>query len=301
VSALAWLSLGVLTGLGVSIPVYRHLLRRAAKQVRDAERRARGSERLAELGAMTGGLAHEIKNPLSTVLLNGDLLREGLDDADVPQEQRLRLRKRLDALLREVERLRGILTDFLQFAGRIRLDPAETDLGAMIEELCDFFLPQCSQAGITLRPQVPATDRTAIVDANMLKQAILNIMINAVQAMAATRPSASPHGRGYDDDEDSRSRELMLRLTTDDHDAHIHVIDTGPGISAERLDEIFRPYVSSKKGGTGLGLPIARRIVEEHGGRIDAHSEPGTGSDFVITIPRRPSADAAPATAPVAE
>lgn len=278
------LALGIMIGLAVAatiaVPVGRALLRRETARVRDAERRAREAERLAELGSMTGGLAHEIKNPLSTVLLNGQLLAEGLEDAGLAEEERSRLLKRLGALQREVERLRAILEDFLRFAGRIKLDPHPVDLAAMVEELADFFLPQCTQAGVTLRTQVPGEPIVATVDASLLKQALLNLMINAVQAMqtAAVTPAG---GAGA---EPPRC-ELMLRVDRDDDGARLQVIDTGPGMNAQRLGEIFHPYVSHKAGGTGLGLPVSRRIIEEHGGRLEAFSEEGRGSDFVITLP----------------
>jgi len=254
----------------VAVPTGRRLLHRETERVRDAERRAREAERLAELGSMTGGLAHEIKNPLSTVLLNAQLLAEGLEDAGLPDEERSRLLRRLDALRREVERLRDILEDFLRFAGRMKLDPHPTDLVALVGELVDFFHPQCEQAEVVLRTQVPDREVRAAVDAPLLKQALLNLMINAVHAMAS---SGVPR------------RELMLRVDHDGGTARVQVIDTGPGIAPDRLAEIFHPYVSHKAGGTGLGLPVSRRIIEEHGGRLEAFSEEGRGSDFVITLP----------------
>src|SRR5262245_4663833 len=138
-----WTILGVVIGVVVMLPLTRQLLRRAEKRARQAERRARDSERLAELGSMTGGLAHEIKNPLSTIGLNAQLLSEAIGDSSLPTDQRERLLRRIEALSREVERLRGILTDFLQFAGRIKLDPQPHDLAALVDEISDFFHPQC--------------------------------------------------------------------------------------------------------------------------------------------------------------
>jgi len=258
------------------VPIVRLLLRRAEDRARHAERRARESERLAELGEMTGGLAHEINNPLSTVGLNAQLLAEGLRDADVPEEQRDRLLRRLEALARETERLRGILSDFLQFAGRLKLAPQALDLRQLVTELCDFFHPQSDRADVRLRMQLPEEPVTVSVDEGLLKQALLNLMINAVQAM----------GDGAADASSSKTRDLILRLDADAEEARVHVIDTGPGIDGETLARIFRPYVSNRSGGTGLGLPTSRRIVEEHGGTITAHSDVGQGSEFVIRLPR---------------
>jgi signal transduction histidine kinase len=299
VNVIWWILLGLLIGLIGMLPIVRLLLRRAEYRARQAERRARQAERLAELGAMTGGLAHEIKNPLSTIGLNAQLLGEGLSEADLPDDERQRLKRRLDALTREAERLRGILTDFLQFAGRMKLDPQPHDLVRLVDELSDFFHPQCDQAGIMLRTQLPAEPVTAEVDEAVLKQAILNLMINAVQAM---RPPEGGSPEGAEAGRHGRHGDLMLRLERDRDEARLHVIDTGPGIEPEKLGEIFHPYVSHKTGGTGLGLPTARRIVEEHGGRLAAHSEPGRGSDFVVHLPlapgpRPPEGDPGPAEA----
>jgi signal transduction histidine kinase len=268
--------LGVAIGVIAMLPITRTLLRRAERRARQAERRARDAQRLAELGSMTGGLAHEIKNPLSTISLNAQLLSESIRESALPDDQRERLQKRLGTLSREIERLRGILTDFLQFAGRMKLDPQPHDLAQLVDELCDFYHPQAQQAGIVLRTQLPPEPVQASVDASLVKQALLNLMLNATQAMA-DGSKAPPAERG----------ELILRVESQGDEARLHVIDTGPGIPPDKIDDLFRPYVALRTGGggTGLGLPTARRIVQEHGGEITVHSEPGTGSDFVIHLP----------------
>ncbi|MHC4414608.1 MAG: sensor histidine kinase [Planctomycetota bacterium] len=262
------------------LPLVRVFLRRAERRARDAERRALDAERLAELGSMTGGLAHEIKNPLSTIGLNAQLMGEGINESDLPTEQRDRLLRRLDALAREIERLRTILTDFLQFAGRVKLDAQPRDMIRIVSELRDFFDPQCDQNRIVLRTQYPDHPVAVHVDESLFKQALLNLMINATQAMTDGASAA----RGADEPQGSRG-ELILRVEADRREARVHVIDTGPGIGPDRLAKIFHPYVSDHTGGTGLGLPTARRIIEEHGGSLVAHSEIGRGSDFVIHLP----------------
>lgn len=271
-SSIWWFLLGVAVGVVVMIPITRLLLRRGETRARRAERRARDAERLAELGSMTGGLAHEIKNPLSTIGLNAQLLAESISESELPQDQRDRLIRRLDTLGRETERLRGILTDFLQFAGRMKLDPQPRDLNRLIDELSDFYHPQAAAAGVVLRTQLPDQPVVAQVDESLLKQAVLNLMLNATQAMTSTDPGAA-------------ARELILRVDGDQDEARVHVIDTGPGIEKSKLNEIFRPYVSGRQGGTGLGLPTAKRIAQEHGGDLAVHSEPGKGSDFTIHLP----------------
>lgn len=281
-SPLWWSLLGVAIGVVVMIPVTRLLLRRGERRARVAERRARQAERMAELGAMTGGLAHEIKNPLSTIGLNAQLLAEGLQESSAPAEERQRLGRRLESLRREVDRLRDILTDFLQFAGRVNIDPQPRDLVRLLDELCDFFLPQCEQAGVVLRCNLPADPINASVDEGLLKQALLNLMINAVQAMSRTAIATDSAARV---DAASRHGELIIRISERHEAIEISVADTGPGIEPSRQEEIFRPYVSGRAGGTGLGLPIARRIVEEHGGTLTVNSAPGTGSAFVVRLP----------------
>jgi signal transduction histidine kinase len=295
-----WFVLGVVMGLVAMLPLMRVVLRRVEKRARarDAERRARDAERLAELGHMTSGLAHEIKNPLSTVGLNAQLLAEGIRESALPEEESQRLLRRLESLRREVERLGGILNDFLQFAGRMKLDPQPVDLRRLVEELSDFYHPQCTAAGVMLRTQLPQQEVIVKADEKLLKQAVLNLMINATQVMGdssgatgdtrtrnnpakAGKPVATPTAAAGN----GAARELMLRVDAVDSQANLHVIDTGPGIEAARISEIFLPYVSGRKGGTGLGLPTARRIVEEHGGTLEAHSELGRGSDFVIRLP----------------
>jgi len=245
--------------------------RRGRARVR-AEERARSADRVAELASMTGGLAHEIRNPLSTLVLNAQLLREEVLDFKLEEEPRGRVGRRVDALAREAARLRQILEDFLRFAGRMRLDRQSRDLREIVDELVDFFQPQASHAGVLLRATLPSEPVTAPIDSGLLKQALLNLMINAVQAM-----DASPR------------RELLVRVEQDRHgpspEARVHVIDTGPGIPEARRATLFMPYSSSRPGGTGLGLATTRRIVEEHGGRVTLFSDEGVGSDFVVHLP----------------
>ncbi len=288
-SSIWWFLLGAAVGVVVMIPITRLLLRRGETRARRAERRARDAERLAELGSMTGGLAHEIKNPLSTIGLNAQLLAESISESDLPQDQRERLVRRLDTLGRETERLRGILTDFLQFAGRMKLDPQPRDLNLLIDELSDFFHPQAQQAGIVLRTQLLKEPVIAKVDEGLLKQAVLNLLLNATQAMGG-RGGSGGGGAGANMQASSGTDELILRVEAEENEARIHVIDTGPGIDEAKVGEIFRPYVSGRQGGTGLGLPTAKRIAQEHGGDLVVHSEPGKGSDFTIHLPLEVSA-----------
>lgn len=233
---------------------------------------SRGDERLREIAQMTGGLAHEIKNPLSTIGLNTRLLGELLGELDLPADQASRLTRRADALRREIERLEGILTDFLEYAGEPRLDAAPTDLNELVREVTDFFLPQCEQRGVRLHVQFAASPAIALVDGAQLKQAILNLMLNAVQAMESRQQPAV-------------ARELIVRVAPQSQGIVIHVTDTGPGIDQATRERIFHPYFTTKAGGSGLGLPITRKLVEAMGGRVDLHSEPGRGTDVQLWFP----------------
>jgi len=267
-----WILIGAGATLVVLAPIFFAMLRSAERRARNAEGEARHSQRLAELGAMTGGLAHEIKNPLSTVGLNAQLLIEDLQHAPLEQDERDRLVRRVETLQREVERLGGILGDFLQFAGRVHLHAERRDLGRLIEQLGDFYHPQCDQLGVVLRVQVPAEPLEAEVDEGLIKQAMLNLMINAVQAMTPDGPN-------------DEAGELLVRAFEEGGEVRVSVTDTGPGIPAAKLEEIFHPYVSGRSGGTGLGLPTTRRIIEEHGGTLTVESELGQGTVFTIRLP----------------
>lgn len=278
---------GVLIGLAVAIPAAIFEVKRQTARARAAERRARAAERLAEIGAMTGGLAHEIKNPLSTIGLNAQLLAEGVSDLPIDAAEKGRLTRRVEALRREVERLRDILQDFLRFAGSVRIEPRAMDLNTVVEELIDFYTPQAARLGVTLRADLAPGGVRAMIDPAHLKQAILNLLINATQAIEEQmRRDAGPgDGAGA-----GRARpEVIVRTarvkTREGPAAELRVADTGPGIAPEHLDSIFTPYFTTKSGGSGLGLPTTRRLVEEHRGTIGVHSEAGKGTEFVITLP----------------
>ena len=280
---MATLLLGVGVGILLVVPIVFLAARRTERRVLRLEKRARAAERLAELGMLTGGLAHEIKNPLSSVGLNIQLVQEdlrGLAGAPETAEKVGRVQRRVDALARETQRLREILDDFLRFAGRMRLDLAVTDINQIIDELVDFYGPAAQASKVRIRTQLSAQPGTLRADASLLKQAMLNLMINATQAMAEARGAGKPNGGG---------EEIIIRTESgraaNQDEIFIHITDTGPGIAPETLGKIFQPYFSTKRSGSGLGLPTTRRIIEEHGGSITVHSEVGKGSDFILALP----------------
>jgi signal transduction histidine kinase len=225
--------------------------------------RAKQAERLAELGILTGGLAHEIKNPLSTIQLNLQLAQEDLPGGTAFA----RLKNRLNLCEREAARLRETLDDFLRFAGKIELDPSPVSLNALCEELVDFFYPQAQLAKVQLRLRKAPEEVVVHADERLLKQAVLNLMLNGIQAM--------PQGG-----------DLILAVGGTPTHGRVDVIDTGTGIEKDQVDRIFDAYHTTKKSGTGLGLAMTRRIIQEHGGTVTVDSEPGKGSDFVLRLPR---------------
>jgi signal transduction histidine kinase len=252
-----------------------HVRRTARLQGRVAR-----AQRLAEVGTLTGGLAHEIKNPLSTVQLNLQLLQEDFDPQNPSYSRWI---NRLSTVQRETSRLRDILDDFLRYAGKIELQRQPTDINQLLEQLADFFSPQAQQNRVTIRFKPAPQPLVLQIDPRLIKQAVLNLMINAVQAMPtggelilSAREESTPSIAGD---------ETIDRATPE---AIIDVIDTGPGIPPETVEKIFDAYYSTKKGGTGLGLAMTRRIIEEHGGRIVVRSDVGKGTDFSIRLPFDP-------------
>ena len=254
---------GLITGLIVCGIAGAALAGLAYRRFVLLERRTREAERLAELGTLTSGLAHEIKNPLSTVQLNLQLLSEDLDPRDVNQQ---RVIHRMKVVQRETGRLREILDDFLRYAGKMELDRKAADLNELLEELVDFFAPQAQLNRVQLRLRHTDGPLIANIDVKFIKQAVLNLMLNGVQAMP---------GGG----------ELILSAAISDGMARIDVIDTGNGVSAEAMQNIFKAYYSTKRGGTGLGLAISQRIAREHGGSLRVETEAGKGSDFYLLLP----------------
>jgi two-component system sensor histidine kinase HydH len=259
-----FLLVGIFLGAAAAALLMGYRTRRAIRIARQARRHQRDKDHLLDLAQLTGGLAHEIRNPLSTIKLNLKLLAEDFQGGD--DELHRRNFNRLQRLEDEVQRLQDTLDDFLKFAGHQELHGARIDLRNVVEELIDFFRPQAEGGRVVLRGSIPHEPVLCDADAAMIKQAVLNLMINALQAMA---------GGG----------ELLLRLGRQGDQAILEVIDTGPGIPADKRGRIFDPYYSSRPGGSGLGLPTTRRIVERHGGEIAVDGEPGKGTRFVVALP----------------
>ena len=234
----------------------------SAATAEEANRRLR--ERYAEIAQLAGGLAHEIRNPLSTMSLNLDLLAEDFHDLETHRDRRAQ--QKIQTLRRETQRLHDILENFLRYARVQELRLATADLNLLVEELDDFFEPQAMAQGIVIRtayaPDLPRVN----LDVDLFRQALLNLLINARQAMP---------GGG----------ELMLRTRADGSWVVLEVTDTGVGMTDDVRDRVFDAFFTTRPGGSGLGLATTRRLVEAHGGTIAVRSEPGRGSQFVIRLP----------------
>jgi signal transduction histidine kinase len=274
-----WIAILAVDALLLSLAAW-WMSRSLRARIRDAGRTAAEDARNAEIASMTRGLAHEIKNPLSTVALNAQLLREEILDSGIDDAARDRVTRRVDTLAREAARLRDILNDFLRYAGRMQLDRRAVDVRAVAEDLADFFLAQAEQAGVRLRTELPDGPVTAEIDPSLVKQAVLNLLLNGLQAMEALPPDAP--------------RTLTLRVAPVAAEGRgpaarpprvaVEVEDTGPGLAPEARAQAFEPYFTTKAGGNGLGLATARRIVEAHGGSI-AVADGAPGARFRIELP----------------
>jgi len=229
-----------------------------------------------ELGKLTGELAHEIKNPLSTIKINLKLIAEELEGANRAgagqagregNNQRFtRALRKIAVIQKETDRLEQILDGFLRYVGRTELQLASVDINSLISDMIDFYSPQAHSHSIIIRQQLYGKPLVCKADEGMLKQAILNLFINARQAM-------------------SDGGELIIRTDRRKKDAVIQITDTGQGIAPDKLPNIFNIYYSSRPQGSGLGLPTAKKIVEAHNGTITVDSEPGKGTSFTIKLP----------------
>ena len=230
------------------------------------------AETYAEFVALVGALAHEIRNPLSTIRLNMELLAEDFEksDPDSPTKQRDRRAKAKIELVRaECDRLQKLLGDFLDFARQETLTIEPSSLNAELEQLLELFAPQARDAGVEvvryLDPELP----NVRLDKETFRSAVLNLLINAVQAM---------EGGG----------QLVVRTRPKGLGVGLELIDTGPGMDEQTLAQVFRAFYTTKQGGSGLGLPTARKIIEAHGGTIDIESTPGRGTKVTIWLPAPP-------------
>lgn len=224
-------------------------------------------DQYTEIARLAGGLAHEIKNPLSTIRLNMELLAEDLGEPQTPSQRRAA--KRLDVVRRECARLQSLLDDFLNFAKVRHLQLEPSDLNHQIEDVLDFFAPEADKGGVEvvkyLDPELPRV----MLDREAFRRALLNLVLNAKQAM--------PHGG-----------QIVVRTAFEGDAVAVYLIDTGVGMDDRTASKMFEAFYSTKPGGSGLGLPTTQKIIAGHGGRISVQSDVGRGTQFTISLPVPP-------------
>lgn len=224
-----------------------------------------------EIAVLAGGFAHEIRNPLSTIRLNADLLAEDLEAGDSPRDRRML--KKLARVQSEVRHLEQIVGAFLQFAKSSMVSAEPTDIAAAVAEFLTAFEAEAATGGIEISPHLSADLPAVALDPSLFRQVLANLCRNARQAMP-----------------DGGTLEIAARQE-EDATVLLEVIDTGRGMTPEQMDRMFEAFWSTKtqsagdSGGTGLGLPTVRKIIEAHGGTIACQSEPGQGTRFQIRLP----------------
>lgn len=216
-------------------------------------------ERLASLGRLSAGLAHEIRNPLTGISLLLDDLHDRL--LHTPQDQEL-----IRRALQEMERLEGLVGDLLNFSRLSACKCQPGDLTEVVERTLVLFEPQCQRSGVTISRQFAESLPAVDLDDQRLQQALLNLLRNALEAM--------PDGG-----------RLQLTLRQDGDQVCLSIADDGIGMSEEQRALIFEPFFTCKEQGNGLGLSIVYNIITEHNGRIEVTSQPGCGSCFELCFP----------------
>ena len=218
------------------------------------------ADRMAALSRVSSGVAHEVKNPLNAILLHVEVARAKLARGDTAVEPQMEI------ISREILRLDRVVKTFLDFTRPVELKLAIVPLADLVNEIVDLARPQADAAKIRVTVEQEAEGVDVQVDRDLLKQAVLNVVVNAMQAM--------PEGG-----------DLRFESKAADDVAEIRISDTGAGIPEELREKIFRLYFTTKKEGSGIGLPMTFRIVQLHDGTIDFSSEPGKGTTFFIRLP----------------
>lgn len=231
---------------------------------RRKEAQLRRAESLASLTTLAAGVAHEIKNPLGSLSIHIQLIRKALAGkrkVEVPLIER-----HLKVVDEEIDRLNKIVVDFLFAVRPMDVQLRESDPGELVAKIAEFIKPEAERAGVMVELRLGDDLPRVALDDRLMKQAVLNLVKNALAAMP---------GGG------------KLRLSVDrvDEELRISVEDSGMGISEDDLPKIFEPYFTTKENGTGLGLTITFKIVREHDGEISVTSRSGQGSIFIISLP----------------
>ncbi|MGZ4823226.1 MAG: sensor histidine kinase [Terriglobales bacterium] len=236
------------------------LTMRDAESVRRIEDEIELSRRLAAIGRLTSGVAHEVRNPINAIMVHLEVLREKIKQID-PES-----RRHMDVISSEIQRLDRVVQTLVDFTKPVELRLSDADLRRIVEDVSVLAAPEASRQGVTVKCDLPADPLTIKADADLVKQAVLNIALNGIQAM--------PGGGA-----------LQLVARRDDHLVEVEVRDQGPGIPPEIRDKIFNLYFTTKKTGSGIGLAMSYRVMQLHNGSMEFESQPGQGTTFHLRFP----------------
>jgi len=235
------------------------------RQQRALEERLRRAEQLGAVGQLASGIAHEIRNPLNFISLSIDRLRSRFAPAE--DSERREFQAMLGGVREEIRHLKELIDNFLRFGRPLKLKPLRIDALPAVRSVLDLVAPRLSQQGIRARIESASADSIFDADPEALRTCLMNVVVNAIHAMP-------------------RGGDLRVRLGGDAQRLEFEVADTGGGIAPEHLARVFEPYFTTKEAGIGLGLPLTKRIVEEHGGDIRVVSEPGRGTRVTLRFRR---------------
>ncbi len=220
--------------------------------------------RYEELAELAGALAHEIKNPLSVIHMNAELLSEELVDTD-PRFRR-RLLEKADIIRQQCERMENMLRDFMRYARLRDLDLTPGNLNEQIERVLRAYQALADQSNVEIITYLDPDLPSMLLHSDSLQAALMNLVKNALEAM-------------------TDGGQLVVRTYSTSDGLALDLIDTGCGMDENTAMHMFEPFYSTKSGGSGLGLPTARKIIEAHGGRIAVQSEIGRGTKFMLEFP----------------
>jgi signal transduction histidine kinase len=263
----------------------------------DTERKAARAARMAAMGHLAAQITHEVRNPLSSISLNAEMLEEEIAQGSIdPTESR----DLLHLIQQEVDRLTEITEEYLQFARMPKLKLEEEEINEVIRSVLDLVRHEYEAAGVRVELDLASDLPRVAVDENQLRRAILNIVKNSREAMTeggrlsiATQRTSSPSA---DVEEEARAADGQALRPSDAERAkgdgegrselvEVVIKDTGPGIPEEKLSQIFEPFYSTKEKGTGLGLAITQQVISEHGAKLEVSSRKGEGTTFRILFP----------------
>lgn len=247
------------------------------RQLQHAQAEARRAERLAALGQLSAGLAHEIRNPLGIIKGAAEMLNQKFGPS---QEAAAELSSYIST---EVNRLNALVSRFLDFARPSRLELKPVDLRQVVDRALEIAQSRYPESDISIERHFAADAPSVLADEQMCEQVFSNLILNAYEAML-------PENSGASSTLDRRAKEkkLTVSISRDSYNDTRGVVttieDSGPGVPAELREQIFNPFVSSKKMGVGLGLSIVAKIIDDHRGMIELTSKPGEGARFRVFL-----------------